>query len=406
MKSLVARALIGAWVCMIAAVPLCGADVPAKPDDFPAVEKLPDPFLFSDGSRVKTEEDWAQRRAEIKELILRIEYGHLPEPPGNVKLTLVFSKKIVNDGVTRLEKHLLSMGPENGIHAQLDLYFPAKIKGPCPVVLNIGWNCPIVKEMNERGYIFAGFGAERFDRSEMGKPTRGPVEQAYPDCDGGTLAAWAWGASRMLDYLQTLPEVDGSKVIITGHSRCGKAALLAGAVDERFAMVVPAGSGCGGAGLYRVLGPECEDLEAITQPERWQEWFQKDFRAYAGKEAHLPFDQHFMRVLVAPRPVLNTDGTEDTWANPIGTQINYLAAQPVYDFLGVPERNGLHFRPGGHEHNEEDFRALLDFADGHLFGKKSEHEFNTQMISGKSSAKLPFPDRKLDVDWKAPQTSR
>lgn len=201
------------------------------------------------------------------------------------------------------------------------------------------------------------------------------------------------GASRMLDYLKTLPQVDGDKVAITGHSRAGKAALLAGAMDERFALVNPNGSGCGGAGLFRILGPFSENLGAITHPSRFQEWFQKDFRAFVGKEAHLPFDQHFMRALVAPRPVLSTDGTEDCWANPLGTQLNYLAAQPVFDFLGVPENNALHFRPGEHDHTDADFRALLDFADWKFFGKKPATTFNV----------LPLPESKLEVDWSTPK---
>lgn len=378
------------WVATLS-LPVGAASAPA-PEDFPAVEKLPDPFLFLDGARVQTEEDWARRRAEIKDLVLSIQYGHLPPAPGNVKCGMVFSKRKMNDGVTRREKHMLLMGPDHAIRAQVNLYFPAEIEAPCPVILNLGWDCPITKEVNERGYIFAGFGQDAFDRSEEGKPAPGALEQAYPDMEISTLAAWAWGASRMLDYLESLPEADASKVIITGHSRCGKAALLAGAIDERFAIVNPNGSGCGGAGLYRILGPGCEDLEAITRPERWQEWFHKGFRNYAGKEAHLPFDQHFMRALVAPRPLLSTDGAEDTWANPIGTQLNCLAAQPVYDFLGVPERNAMHFRPGGHEHNAVDYHALLDFADWHLFGKEPETEFNA----------LPFPEQKLEVDWSAP----
>lgn len=378
--------IVGLWNAPAAAEP------PRVPEDFPAVEKLPDPFLFLDGSRVATREDWPRRRAEMLDLVLRIQYGHPPTATEPVKCVRVFSKRTLNDGATRVEKHLLSLGPEGRLRAQLDLYFPAKGDGPFPVVMNIGWNSSSIRLVNERGYVFAGFGPERFDRSEMGKPTPGPVERAYPDSDGGTLAAWAWGASRMLDYLETLPRLDAGKVVLTGHSRCGKAALLAGALDERFAMVAPGGSGCGGAGLYRILGPECEDLEAITQPERWQEWFHRDFRAFAGREARLPFDQHFMRALIAPRPVLNTDGTEDSWANPLGTQMNYLAAQPVFDFLGVPERNGTHFRPGGHDHNAEDFGALLDFADWHLFGRKPAQAFST----------LPFPDRTLDVEWKAP----
>ncbi|MBW7864800.1 MAG: hypothetical protein H3C30_10365 [Candidatus Hydrogenedentes bacterium] len=119
----------------------------------------------------------------------------------------------------------------------------------------------------------------------------------------------------------------------------------------------------------------------------------RDFRDYAGKEAHLPFDQHFMRALIAPRPVLSTDGERDAWANPVGTQLNYLAAQPVYDFLGVSERNGIHFRPGGHDHNEIDYRALLDFADWQFFGKEPTIRFD----------KVPFPEKKLNVDWETPR---
>lgn len=370
-----------------------GTGKPALPEDFPRVEKLPDPFLFLDGSRVASREDWARRREEIKDLMLRIQYGHLPDAAGPVTLVKVVERETLHDGVSVHEKHELSMGPEGRMRAEIELYFPATAQGPCPVILCIGRDAPIIREMNERGYIFAGFSAAQFDKSEEGKPTEGQVQKFFPECDGGTLAAWAWGACRMLDYLQTLPQVDDSKVAITGHSRSGKAALLAGAVDERFAIVNPNGSGCGGAGLYRILGPISENLHAITHPKRWQEWFHKDFRAYAKKEAHLPFDQHFLRALVAPRPVLSTDGTEDHWANPLGTQLNYLAAQPVFDFLGVPQNNAMYFRPGEHDHNEVDFRALLVFADLHFFGKQPSIEFN----------KLPLPENKLDVDWVMPQ---
>ncbi len=384
---------LGFVVCATLPVGDCFAQTALTPDVFPATEKLPDPFLFLDGSRVRTKEDWTRRRSEIMELVLGIQYGHLPPAPGNVKCGHVSGETVLHDGVTRLEKHMLSMGPDNKIPAQLDLYIPAKAEKPCPVILCIGRKCPITKEVNERGYIFAGFGADNFDRSEEGKPAPGAVEQAYPGMEIATLAAWAWGASRMMDYLETLPEVDAKKVIITGHSRSGKAALLAGAVDERFAIVNPNGSGCGGAGLYRILGPVSESLESITRPERWQEWFHGDFRDYAGKETHLPFDQHFMRALIAPRPVLSTDGERDAWANPVGTQLNYLAAQPVYDFLGVSERNGIHFRPGGHDHNEIDYRTLLDFADWQFFGKEPTIRFD----------KVPFPEKKLDVDWETPR---
>ena len=123
------------------------------------MEQLPDPFLFLDGTRVKTKEDWARRRAEILELILHIQYGHLPEAPGNVKRVRMFGGETLNDGATRLEKHYLSMGPEYRIHARLDLYFPAKIEKPCPVFLNIGWNSPrSFSTYNERRFRWRGSG--------------------------------------------------------------------------------------------------------------------------------------------------------------------------------------------------------------------------------------------------------
>jgi len=392
---LVSRALLLTAILAAACSSALAEDAvkPSKPEDFPRVEKLPDPFLFLDGSRVASREDWARRRAEIMDLMLRIQYGQLPDAAGPVTLVKVLERETLHDGVSIHEKHELSMGPEGRMRAEIELYFPAAAQGPCPVILCIGRDAPIIREMNERGYIFAGFSVAQFDKSEEGKPTAGQVQQFFPECDGGTLAAWAWGACRMLDYLQTLPQVDGAKVVITGHSRSGKAALLAGAVDERFAMVNANGSGCGGAGLYRILGPISENLHAITHPKRWQEWFHKDFRAFAKKEVHLPFDQHFMRALVAPRPVLSTDGTEDHWANPLGTQLNYLAAQPVFDFLDVPQNNAMYFRPGEHDHNEVDFRALLDFAGLHFFGKQPSIEFN----------KLPLPENTLDVDWAMPK---
>lgn len=387
MRFFVTLALVAATTGIVAAADTA---TPTGPDDFPRVEELPDPFQFLDGSRVASREDWARRREEIRGLILRIQYGHPPEARGPVTLLNVIKQETMNDGMSRFEKHELSMGPEGRMRAEIELYFPSNAQGPCPVILCIGRDAPIIREINERGFIFAGFAAAQFDKSEEGMPTEGQVQQFFPESDGGTLAAWAWGACRMLDYLQTLPQVNPQKIAITGHSRSGKAALLAGALDERFALVNPNGSGCGGAGLYRILGPVSEDLEAITRPERWQEWFHKDFRAFADKEAHLPFDQHFMRALVAPRPVLSTDATGDFWANPLGTQRNYLAAQPVFDFLGVPERNAMYFRTGGHDHEVQDFRALLDFADWQLLGKKPTLKFN----------ELPFPDRTPPVKTK------
>jgi len=191
---------------------------------------------------------------------------------------------------------------------------------------------------------------------------------------------------RVVDYLMTLPEVDSGKVALTGHSRAGKVALLAGALDERIAMVVPNGSGAGGAGCFRVEEKGVETLELITQPERFGYWFHPRLREFAGRIDRLPFDQHFLKALVAPRLLLSTDALGDQWANPLGTQQTYLAAQPVFDFLDVPDHNAIHFREGGHDMLEEDWDAILDFAGHHFQGKPLEGDYQ----------EIPFPDRLLD----------
>ena len=146
-------------------------------------------------------------------------------------------------------------------------------------------------------------------------------------------------------------------------------------MDERFAMVVPNGSGCGGTGSFLVQGSFCENIRLITLKRTYKSWFKDDFNQFAGKEKNLPFDQHFLTALIAPRILLSTNALQDYWANPSGTQTIYKATNIVYEFLGAPENNGIHYREGKHEFNDEDVNALLDFADLNLLGKEIEGEF-------------------------------
>ena len=152
----------------------------------------------------------------------------------------------------------------------------------------------------------------------------GPAQAAYPDHDWATLAVWAWGAMRAVDYLITLPQVDPRRIVITGHSRSGKAALLAGALDERIALVAPQGSGCAGAASYRFHGAGAETLADVTR--NFPYWFVPRLPAFAGKEERLPFDQHFLLALVAPRPLLTIDAEGDAWASPYGRQARHVPA--------------------------------------------------------------------------------
>jgi len=207
----------------------------------------------------------------------------------------------------------------------------------------------------------------------------------YPQWDPACLAAWAWGYHRVIDYLLTQPYVDPGKIVVTGHSRGGKATLLAGAMDERIALTCPNGSGCGGAGCYRFQADKSEDIKAIVT--RFPFWFHPRFAEFIGKVERIPFDQHEVRALVAPRALLSTEAQGDLWANPEGSQYSFLAAKQVYDFLGAPDKIGIHYRQGKHEQNLEDWTALLDFADHLFFNKTVDTKFDA----------LAFPESRKPV---------
>jgi hypothetical protein len=381
---------------------LCGvagravAELP-EVEDLPVVEGLPDPFMMNDGSRVTTREDWGKRRAEIAEMIQFYEYGHIPPAPGNVEARKTRSVSVF-DGAARLYRCDIVLGPDHKLGTRVIFYVPDRTPGPFPVVLNMAPVMDprmrrIAQRYIERGYILAGF--ERHDFDQESADRSDGVHPLYPDYDMATVAAWGWGAQRVVDYLVTRDDVDPRYIAITGHSRAGKAALFAGALDERITLVAPAGSGAGGAGSYRILGnleKESESLDAITDPKRWHYWFHPRLRTFASKEDRLPFDQHFVKALVAPRALLALEGLSDFWANPFGTQQTTVAAQPVFDFLGASKKNGIHYRPGGHSMTGQDWMALLDYADLQFFGKPTTLDFY----------RLPFPEAEKPFSWTAP----
>ena len=328
-----------------------------------ADDPLPDPLVMKDGSRVTRPAQWDARRKEMLEDILAIQFGRMPDEIPAIKV-----RSMEVDEATTTEHSLrriaiFTTGPRQDITVRVVLVTPRMGKGPFPVIVKIGDDHPDEAGVNRRGYAIALVDTGQLDPGREGYDVVGPVQAAYPDLDWGSLATWAWGASRTLDFLQTLEEIDTSRAIVTGHSRTGKAALLAGATDLRFKVVVPNGSGCGGAATYRNYRAGAETLELLTRENRWLFWMHKDIRRFVGREHALPFDQHFMRALVAPRVVLTNDGYEDVWANNFGTQVAYQGAQPVFDLLGVPRHNMAKFREGGHTFNAEDAGVMLDVAD-------------------------------------------
>ncbi|MGL4554122.1 MAG: ThuA domain-containing protein, partial [Gemmataceae bacterium] len=231
-----------------------------------------------------------------------------------------------------------------------------------------------------RGYGVATFYPGDIDPDT--KDARGPVKKAIdPDGKAGTIACWAWGVSRVVDYLMTRGDVDGKRLITVGHSRLGKTALLAAAMDDRIAMAIPNQAGCGGTAPSR--GTVGESVERINTS--FPHWFNDRFKAFNKEPQRLPFDQHCLAALMAPRPVLFSNAAEDTWANPDGQFDVLVAADPVYRKLGVeglarktrpPEgklsagRLGYFIRAGKHSMTRADWAAYLDFADAHLGAAK------------------------------------
>jgi len=380
------RSIFSFLVSLLLVTSLAAAK-PKPPSLLAADDPLPDPLVMKDGSRVKNLGQWNARRAEMLTDVLAIGYGHMPDEIPEVTLVKISDYpdgKSVNGLRRRAE---IRTGPNQEIKISVRLLIPKEGKGPFPVIVKVGHGHPDEDGMNRRGYAIASFDTGQLDPGGEGEDVVGPAQLAYPDADWGSLAAWAWGASRVLDFLETQDYIDTTRTIVTGHSRTGKAALLAGATDDRFKVVVPNGSGCGGAATYRNYRAGAETLELLTREDRWLFWMQKDIRRFVGREAELPFDQHFMRALIAPRVVLSNDGYDDIWANNFGTQVCYQGAQSVFDFLKVPDHNLAKFREGGHTFNEEDANVMLDVADWY-FGKG---EFPKNMNN------VPEPDYKLKL---------
>lgn len=393
-QSLHSLLLLSALVLLVGSVAIAADDKKQAllgVDELKRINELPDPFLMKDGSHVKTRQDWDRRRQELREMIMGYEYGNVPAETSQVSAAPAPPEP---QQAANVKRFTLKVGPDGQVAVPLVLSFPDG-NGLFPIIIkgDLCWGrvkAPIVSDIISRGYILA-----EFDRTALAPDsndrTHG-VFPLYPNSDWGDLAAWAWGFGRVVDYVSTRPDVDKTKIIVTGHSRGGKAALLAGVLDERVALTVPNGSGAGGAGCFRIGYPLTESLWAIQT--RFPYWFVPSFGQFIGHVDQLPFDQHEVKALVAPRALLTTDSLDDLWANPMGTQVSFLAAREVYKFLGVPDKIGLHYRHGKHEQNEEDFAALLDFADWQLMGKTATQKFDA----------LPFAKIPITYKWKAPSS--
>jgi hypothetical protein len=394
---------LGAHVCAAA-----GADKNSlKPaGELPEIKELPNPFTFNDGSTVRTKEDWARRREEIKALFQDYEYGHLPPRPRDMKITRGEVSVDEQAGVAIQDLELNLENDGKMLKMTVRVAWPKDAKGPVPVVVQsafgFGGGRPGARETTppkpsgrpfaayaKRGYAYAELNYQQLAADNKDRARTAGVYKLFDDkIDCGGLMAWAWGMHRTIDALETLDKVDAKKVIVTGHSRYGKAALVAGAFDDRIALTVPSHSGTPGASPYRFIYGKSEQLHNIVGAFPY--WFRPDFNQFVGNVQRLPVDQHLLITLVAPRALLCTEDTKDTWINPEGSQLTYTAAKKVYDFLKAGDKIGIRYRPVGHVPSLDD---LLDYADHVFFNKPLSEEFG----------KLPYQKEKAGFTWGVPK---
>lgn len=240
------------------------------------------------------------------------------------------------------------------------------------------WPVPM---MIEKGHAVSGFYATEAHPDDgsfsEGLATIFGTTKERKEHEWGVLAVWSFAASCVLDYLLTLPEIDGIRIGVTGHSRCGKAALWAGVTDERFAWVMPNNSGCCGAALLR--GKHGENMASINLLMSY--WFAPAFSKFVGRENELPFDQHTVLALVAPRLLHVASGSTDFWADPEGEHRSTVLANEVYGLYGNPQMNssfpevntpveagaiGYHLRQGPHLLTEYDWACLAEHVNNYL----------------------------------------
>lgn len=389
----------------------------------PAFE-LPDLLKCSDGQAVESAKQWEKkRRPELLRMFGELEYGATPNRTGiKVKHEVVSSNPNAMGGLATQKQVRFTFRGKNGksVQALLLLYIPNSSKGPVPVIVSYNFHGnqtttfeddvipspskELVKSLGsekwirgeqvsrwsyemalQRGYAVATMNYHDICPDSPELMVQG-IPSLLPDYDAGnrkesewgTIGIWAWGYSRIADYLEKERRIDKGRMAVLGHSRLGKTALWAGVQDKRFKVVISNDSGCGGAALSkRVFG---ENVGRITA--NFPHWFCPAFNAYSENESELPFDQHELLSLIAPRHAYVASAADDQWADPKGEYLSLYYAGPVYRLYGMqglpsgeqpaihqPQHYdvGYHIRAGKHDVTPYDWQCYLDFLDA-VFG--------------------------------------
>jgi hypothetical protein len=351
---------------------------------------LPDPLVMASGRRVRSAGEWKTRRAEIVKRYEAEIYGRVPANVPKVAWQISETGARAHNGAAVMKRVVGTIGSAaHSVHMNVTVYTPAAAEKPVPIILLIAFptagggppsDPPVAADILARGwgYAIVGYQDIQPDRANawsdgvIGRALANGQTQPAPD-EWGTISAWAWGISRIIDYLETDQAVDRTRIALFGFSRLGKTALWAAALDERIAAVFSACAGEMGSALARRDWGETVDDMAQNFP--WQ--FAGNFQKYVGRWNDLPVDAHMLIALSAPRPVFITGGTTDQWADPKGEFLAMVAAGPVYRLLGKKDLGvtqlppldtpvtsgdlGWVYHTGGHTVSVADWTAFLDF---------------------------------------------
>lgn len=363
----------------------------------PAYE-LPDPLQFDDGREVRNARQWEKkRRPQVLEVFAQEMYGHMPARPEGLHFSTI-SEETVYAGLGLRKVVRIYLDADQAHWFDVLIHLPKDAAGPVPmfVGLNFKGNDATLDERADFRWPYelvlkAGMGVATAWRDSIepdGRDSKlaeaegvcrdGGVRSWYnKDGDWGAISAWAWGLSRIVDYLETDEAYDTDRLAVIGHSRLGKTALWAGANDLRFDMVISNDSGCCGAAISRRKFGETFAVIDTSFPH----WFTREFDKYKGREEAFPADQHWLIALAAPRPVYVASATEDLWADPKGEWLAAKAAEPVYALFGMqglddgmpaPDvsdgdgRIGYHIRSGKHNILAFDWQQYISFMKRHL----------------------------------------
>ena len=376
-----------------------------KITEYELLGKLPDPFIFDNGERMTSPDQWEKRRAEIYKTAVELQYGTQPPAPEYLEVESLL------DWSPSCKGYKIHAGTKDRqISFRMQVLLPEKREGKIPVIVD-GDMCWMY-HMN-REFLYAalnkGIGWVMFDRTELAHDNnnegrgKGALYGVYPGYTFGALGAWAWGYSRCVDALERLDlPVDLDFIAFTGHSRGGKTAALAGALDTRARIVNPNETCAGACGCYRVhmRGEEEPGGIAESRSETLDDlmrafgfWMGEGMEEYRKCEEKLPFDTHFLKAMVAPRTLFISEAAGDIWGNPVGSYQTTEAAAEVFRFLGAEKNLFWYFRPGVHGHAVCDVEMLVNVI---------KHQRDGEPLDERMFI-LPFKKLPPIYDWSAPE---